>query len=39
MLLQQSIEHVTIVYTCIIYFVIHWSMWFIWEYLVKVLIQ
>jgi len=29
MLLQQSIEHVAIVYTCNTYFVIHWSMWLI----------
>jgi len=28
-LLQQSIEHVSIVYTCNTYFVIHWSMLFI----------
>jgi len=26
MLLQQSITHVSIVYTCITCFVIHWSM-------------
>jgi len=25
MILQQSIEHVSIVYTCNTYFVIHWS--------------
>jgi len=29
MLLQQSIEHVSIVYTCNTYFAMHWSMWFI----------
>ena len=39
MLLQQSIEHVSIVYTCNTYFVIHWSMQFIRQYLVIVLIQ
>jgi len=39
MLLQQSIEHVSIVYTCNIYFVMCWSMWFIREYMVNVLIQ
>jgi len=37
MLLQQSIKH--IVYTCNTYFVMHWSMLFIREYLVNVLIQ
>jgi len=26
MLLQQSIEHVSIVYTCNTYFAMHWSM-------------
>jgi len=26
MLLELSIEHVSIVYTCITYFVMHWSM-------------
>jgi len=26
MLLQQSIEHLSIVYTCNTYFVVHWSM-------------
>jgi len=26
MLLQQSIENVSIVYTCNTYFVMHWSM-------------
>jgi len=26
MLLQQSIKHVSIVYTCNTYFVMHWSM-------------
>jgi len=26
MLLQQSIEHVSIVYTCITYFAMRWSM-------------
>ena len=35
----QSIEHVSIVYTCNTYFVMHWSMLFIQEYLVNVLIQ
>jgi len=39
MLLQQSIEHVSIVYTCNTYFVVHWSIQFIREYLVDVLIQ
>jgi len=39
MLLQQSIEHVSIVNTCNTYFVMHWSMQFIQEYLVNVLIQ
>jgi len=29
MLLQQSKEHMSIVYTCNTYFVMHWSMWFI----------
>ena len=29
MLLQQSLERVSIVYTCNIYFVMHWSMDFI----------
>jgi len=38
MLLQQSIEHVSIVYTCITYFEMHWSMKFIREYLVNILI-
>jgi len=28
MLLQQSIEHVSIVYTCNTYFGMHWSLWF-----------
>jgi len=28
-LVQQSIEHVSIVYTCNTYFAIHWSMFFI----------
>mgnify|MGYP000675240345 CR=1 FL=1 len=32
MLLHQSIEHVSIVYSCNTYFVIHWSVLFIWEY-------
>ena len=39
MLLQQSIEHVSIVYTCNIHFAMHWSMYFIQEYLVNVFIQ
>jgi len=39
MLLQQNIEHVSIVHTCNTYFVMHWSMLFIQEYLVNVLIQ
>jgi len=39
MLLQQNIEHVSIVYTCNTYFVMHWSMLFIREYLVNVLTQ
>ena len=39
MLLQQKKEHVSIVYTCNTYFVMHWSKKFIWEYLVNVLIQ
>ena len=39
MLLHQSIEHVSIVYTCNTYFVMHWSMLFIRESLVNVLIQ
>jgi len=39
MLLQQRIQHVSIVYTCNTYFVMHWSMLFIWENLVNVLIQ
>ena len=37
--IQQSIEHVSIVYTCITYFVMHWFVWFIREYLVNVLMQ
>jgi len=37
--IQQSTEHVSILYTCITYFVMHWSMLFIWEYLVDVFIQ
>jgi len=28
-LLQQSIEHGSIVYTCSTYFEMHWSVWFI----------
>jgi len=36
MLLQPIIEHVSIVYTCNTYFVMHWS---ILEYLVNGLIQ
>ena len=39
MLLQQSIEHVSIVYTCNTYFVMGWSMFFIWGCLVNVRIQ
>jgi len=39
MFLQQSIEHVSIVYTCNTYFVMHWFMLFIQENLVNVLIQ
>ena len=39
MLLQQSIEHMSIVYTCNTYFVMHWSMYFFREYLVNVLVQ
>jgi len=39
MLLQQSIERLSIVYTCNTYFAMHWSMLFIQEYLVNVLIQ
>jgi len=39
MLLQQSIEHVSIVYICYTYFVMHWSMLFIQESLVNVRIQ
>jgi len=39
MFLQQSIEHVSIVYTCNTYFVMHLFMLFIQEYLVNVLIQ
>jgi len=38
MLLQQSIEHVPIVYTCYTYFVMHWSMLFIRAILGDVLI-
>jgi len=34
-----SLEHVSIVYTCNNYFVMRWSMLFIPEYLVNVLIQ
>jgi len=29
MILQQSLEHVSIVYTCTTYVVMHWSMLFI----------
>jgi len=39
MLLHQSIEHASIVYTCNTYFVMHWTMLFIRVYLVNVLIQ
>jgi len=39
MLLQQSIEQVSIVYTCITYFVMDWSVLFIWECLVNVRAQ
>jgi len=39
MLLQQSKENVSIVNTCNTYFVLYWSVWFIWEFLVNVLIQ
>ena len=39
MLLQRSIEHVSIVYTCNTYFVMHWSMQFIREYLVNGVLQ
>jgi len=38
-IIQQSIEHVSTVYTCYTYFVMHWSIQFIREYLVNVLIQ
>jgi len=34
MLLQQRIEHMSIVYTCNTYFVMHWSMLFIREYVI-----
>ena len=36
---QQSVEHVSIVYTCNTYFVMHWSMQFIREYLVNGVLQ
>ena len=39
MLLQESIEHVSIKYTFNTYFVIHWSMWFIQECQVNVLMK
>jgi len=39
MLLPQSIEHVFIVSTRNTYFVMHWSMYLIREYLVSVLIN
>ena len=39
MLLQQSIEHVVIVYTSNTFCVKHWSMLFIMEYLVNAFIQ
>ena len=37
--ITTSIEHVSIVYTCNTYFVIHWSRLLFREYLVNVLIQ
>jgi len=39
MLLQQSIEHMSIVYTLNTYFVMHWSMYLIQEFQVNVLLQ
>jgi len=39
MLLQQSIEHVSIVYTCTTYFIMHWSMLFFQEFQVNILVQ
>ena len=39
MLVQRSIEHVSIEYTCNTYFVMHRCMSFIWDYLVNVVIQ
>ena len=39
MLLQQSIYHVSIVYTCNTYFVMHWSMLFIPYFLINISIQ
>jgi len=39
MLLQQSLEHVPIVYTCNTYVVMHWSVLFIRECVVNVLVQ
>ena len=39
MLLQQSKERVSTVYTSNTYFVMHWSMQFIREYMVNVLKQ
>jgi len=38
-LLQQSIYHVSIVYTCNTYFVMHWSIWFIPWFQVNTRIQ
>jgi len=35
--ITTEIEHMSIVYTCNIYFVMHWSMLFIQQYLVNVL--
>ena len=39
MLFQQSIEHVSIVYTCNTFLAMRWSMLFIRESLVNVRIQ
>ena len=36
MLLQQRIEHVSSVYTCNTYLLMHWSMYFIRQCLVNV---
>jgi len=38
-LLQYSIAHMSIVYTCNTYFVIHWSMLFILKFQVNIRIQ